>query len=76
MILNVENVKILLITVLNVPKVISKIVDNANNVILYVELVKKQLLIVLVALLITIFLKLTLENVLKNVKKVIMVIKL
>lgn len=69
MILNVENVKTLLITVLNVPKDISIIVDNVKLVILFVVLVKKQLLTVLVVLLITISLKLIKVNVLKNVKK-------
>lgn len=69
MILNVENVKTLLITVLNVPKDISITVDNVKLVILFVVLVKKQLLIVLVVLLITIFRKLIKVNVPKNVKK-------
>jgi len=68
-ILNVENVKTLLITVLNVPKDILIIVDNVKLVILFVVLVKKQLLTVLVVLLITISLKLIKVNVLKNVKK-------
>jgi len=68
-ILNVENVKTLLITVLNVPKDISITVDNVKLVILFVVLVKKQLLIVLVVLLITIFRKLIKVNVPKNVKK-------
>lgn len=51
------------------PKDTSISVDNVKLVILFVVLVKNQLLTVLVVLLITIFLKLIKVNVLKNVKK-------